>query len=132
MADKAYFYGLGRRKEATATARLYAGKGTMTINNHDAAAYFDNNQSLIAELTDPLALVSKQTDFDITLLIKGGGVSGQVDSAKLAISKALASINDELKSTLSKAGYLRRDSRTVERKKYGLKGARRREQFSKR
>lgn len=132
MADKSYFYGLGRRKEATATARLYAGKGKITINDKTAAEYLDDNQSLLAELTDPLAIVSKQNDFDITLLIKGGGISGQVDSAKLAISKALASINDELKGTLSKAGYLHRDSRSVERKKYGLKGARRREQFSKR
>ena len=132
MADKAYFYGLGRRKSATATARLYAGKGKITINNQEADKYYDGHQALLAELTDPLALVSKQNDFDITLLIKGGGVSGQVDSAKLAISKALASINEELKGTLSKAGYLRRDSRSVERKKYGLKGARKREQFSKR
>ncbi len=132
MADKAYFYGLGRRKSATATARLYAGKGKITINNQEADKYFDGHQALLAELTDPLALVSKQNDFDITLLIKGGGVSGQVDSAKLAISKALASINEELKGALSKAGYLRRDSRSVERKKYGLKGARKREQFSKR
>jgi small subunit ribosomal protein S9 len=132
MADKSYFYGLGRRKSATATARLYAGKGQITINNQDAAKYLDDNKTLLAELTDPLALVSKQSDFDITLLIKGGGTSGQVDAAKLAIAKALASVNDDLKGALSKAGYLRRDSRTVERKKYGLKGARKREQFSKR
>ena len=132
MADKAYFYGLGRRKSATATARLYAGNGKITVNGLDAPKYFDDNQTLLAELTDPLALVNKQTDFDVTLLIKGGGVSGQVDSAKLAISKALASINDDLKNSLNKAGFLRRDSRSVERKKYGLKGARKREQFSKR
>lgn len=132
MADKNYFYGLGRRKEATATARLYAGKGEIKINDKPAADFLSNNTTLLAEITDPLALVSKQTDFDITILVKGGGVSGQVDAAKLAISKALASINDDLKGTLSKAGYLQRDSRMVERKKYGLKGARRREQFSKR
>jgi small subunit ribosomal protein S9 len=132
MADKSYFYGLGRRKSATAAARLYAGKGSVTINNQEASAYLDGNKTLLAELTDPLAHVSKQSDFDITLLIKGGGTSGQVDAAKLAISKALASINDEFKTSLSKAGFLRRDSRTVERKKYGLKGARKREQFSKR
>ncbi|MCL2037973.1 30S ribosomal protein S9 [Candidatus Saccharibacteria bacterium] len=132
MAEKSYFYGLGRRKEATATARLYAGKGAITINEKSAEAFLSNNKTLLAELTDPLASVSKQNDFDITLLIKGGGVSGQVDAAKLAISKALASINDDLKGTLSKAGFLRRDSRVTERKKYGLKGARKREQFSKR
>ncbi|MCL1876957.1 30S ribosomal protein S9 [Candidatus Saccharibacteria bacterium] len=132
MADKSYFYGLGRRKEATATARLYAGKGDIKINDKPAAEFLNNNKTLLAEITDPLALVSKQNDFDITILVKGGGVSGQVDAAKLAISKALASINDDLKGALSKAGYLNRDSRMVERKKYGLKGARKREQFSKR
>ena len=131
MADN-YFYGLGRRKEATATARLFAGKGQITINGKAAADFFANNTTLLAELTDPLAAVSKQNDFDITLLIKGGGTAGQVDAAKLAISKALASVNDDLKGALSKAGFLRRDSRVVERKKYGLKGARKREQFSKR
>ena len=132
MADKSYFYGLGRRKSATATARLYAGKGEITINGETAAKYLDDNKTLLAELTDPLALVGKQTDFDVTLLIKGGGTAGQVDAAKLAISKALATINDDLKGSLSKAGYLRRDSRVTERKKYGLKSARKREQFSKR
>jgi len=132
MAEKSYFYGLGRRKEATAMARLYKGKGEITINNKPAADFLSKNQTFLAEITDPLALVSKQTDFDITILVKGGGVSGQVDAIKLAISKALASINDDLKGALSKAGYLQRDSRMVERKKYGLKGARRREQFSKR
>jgi len=132
MAGKSYFYGLGRRKEATATARLFAGKGEITINQKPAAEFFAGNKTLLAELTDPLAVVSKQTDFDVTLLVKGGGVAGQVDAAKLAISKALASVNDDLKGTLNKAGYLRRDSRVTERKKYGLKGARKREQFSKR
>jgi len=132
MADKSYFYGLGRRKEATASARLYTGKGSITINGKPAIEYLSNNKTLEAELTDPLALVSKQKDFDITILVKGGGISGQVDAIKLAISKALASINDDLKGSLSKAGFLRRDSRMVERKKYGLKGARKKEQFSKR
>ncbi len=133
MASKEYFYGLGRRKAATATARLYAnGKGDIQINNKTAAAFLDENKTLLAELTDPLAAVSKQKDFDITILVKGGGTSGQVDAIKLAISKALAGINDDLKGTLSKGGFLRRDSRVVERKKYGLKGARKREQFSKR
>ena len=132
MADKNYFYGLGRRKEATATARLYAGKGEITINGKPASEYLSGNKTLEAELTDPLALVSKQKDFDITILVKGGGIGGQVDAIKLAISKALSSINDDLKGTLNKAGYLRRDPRMVERKKYGLRGARKKEQFSKR
>ena len=116
MATGTYFYGLGRRKSATATARLYEGKGEVTINGK----------------TDPIALVGKQNNYDITILAKGGGVTGQVDAARLAIAKALSSISDDMRATLSKAGYLRRDSREVERKKYGLKGARRKEQFSKR
>jgi small subunit ribosomal protein S9 len=132
MADKSYFYGLGRRKEATATARLYSGKGNITINGKPALEYLSNNKSLEATITDPLALVDKQKDFDVTILAKGGGISGQVDAAKLAISKALASINDDLKAQLAKAGQLKRDPRMVERKKYGLKGARKAEQFSKR
>lgn len=132
MAEKSYFYGLGRRKEASATARLYKGKGSIVINGKPAGEYLAGNKSLEAELTDPLVLVDKQGEFDITLLVKGGGTSGQVDAIKLAISKALASINDDLKGTLSKAGYLKRDSRMVERKKYGLKGSRKAEQFSKR
>jgi small subunit ribosomal protein S9 len=132
MPSPSYFYGIGRRKDATATVRLYSGKGSITINNVAAIEYLNHNKSLEAQLTDPLALVSKQSDFDITVLAKGGGVSGQVGAIKLAISKALSTINDDLKSTLSRAGYLKRDPRMVERKKYGLKGARKAEQFSKR
>jgi small subunit ribosomal protein S9 len=132
MANQAYFYGLGRRKDATATARLYKGKGSVTINDQPAIEYLNNNKTLEAQLSDPLVLVSKQGEFDITILVKGGGTNGQVGAIKLAISKALASINDDMKSTLSKAGYLKRDPRMVERKKYGLKGARKAEQFSKR
>ena len=132
MATGTYFYGLGRRKSASASARLYDGKGEITINGKTATDFLSGNAALAAKLTDPLALVSKQNDYDITLLVKGGGTNGQVDAARLAIAKALASINDDLRATLSKAGFLRRDSREVERKKYGLKGARRKEQFSKR
>lgn len=133
MATKgSYFYGLGRRKSAIASARLYEGKGEITINGKKASDFLSGNATLLAELTDPIALVGKQNDFDISLHTNGGGVSGQVDAAKLAIAKALSSINDDLRGSLSKAGFLRRDSREVERKKYGLKGARRKEQFSKR
>lgn len=132
MAKGTYFYGLGRRKSATATARLYEGKGEVTINGKSASDFLSGNSALVAKITDPIALVGKQNDYDISLMTKGGGITGQVDAARLAIAKALASINDDMRSTLSKAGLLRRDSREVERKKYGLKGARRREQFSKR
>jgi small subunit ribosomal protein S9 len=132
MADSKYFYGLGRRKSATASARLFAGKGKVTINDKPANEYFSENKTHVAEITDPLALVNKQKDFDITILVKGGGIAGQVDAIKLAISKALTVGFADLRPTLKKAEFLKRDSREKERKKYGLRSARKREQFSKR
>lgn len=132
MATGSYFYGLGRRKSATARARLYAGKGNVTINDKPAAEYLSDNKSLLAEVTDPLALVGKQKDFDVTIRVQGGGVAGQVDAIKLAIAKALTTAHSDLRSTLKKAELLKRDSREKERKKYGLRSARKREQFSKR
>lgn len=132
MADQKYLYGLGRRKSATARARLFAGKGNVTINDKPASEYLDGNTSMLAEVTDPLALVGKQKEFDVTIRVSGGGISGQVDAIKMAIAKAITVGHGDLRSTLKKAEFLRRDPREKERKKYGLKGARRREQFSKR
>lgn len=132
MSDKNYFYGLGRRKSSTARARLYTGKGTITINDKPAADYLDGNKTLLAEVTDPLALVGKQKNYDITILVSGGGKAGQVDAMKLAISKAITVDASDLRGTLKKAEFLRRDPREKERKKYGLRSARKREQYSKR
>jgi len=131
MAESKYLYGLGRRKSATARARLYKGKGKITINDKPADVYL-NNKSHLAEITDPLALVNKQKDFDITVVVKGGGVSGQVDAIKLAIAKAITVGFSDLRTVLKKSDFLIRDSREKERKKYGLRSARKREQFSKR
>ena len=131
MAESKYLYGLGRRKSATARARLYKGKGKITINDKPADEYL-NNKSHLAEITDPLALVNKQKDFDITVVVKGGGVSGQVDAIKLAIAKAITVGFSDLRTVLKKSDFLVRDSREKERKKYGLRSARKREQFSKR
>ncbi|MDO4902231.1 MAG: 30S ribosomal protein S9 [bacterium] len=132
MAEAKYFYGLGRRKSATARARLFAGKGNITINDKPAAEYFSNNKSQLAEITDPLALVAKQNDYDITIKVNGGGLAGQVDAIKLAISKALTVAHADLRPVLKKAELLKRDPREKERKKYGLRSARKKEQFSKR
>lgn len=132
MAEATYFYGLGRRKSATARARLYKGKGNVTINDKPAAEYLSDNKTLLAEITDPLALVGKQKEFDITVRVNGGGVAGQVDAIKLAVAKALTVGHADLRPTLKKAEMLKRDSREKERKKYGLRSARKREQFSKR
>lgn len=132
MVAAKYFYGLGRRKSSTASVRLYAGKGGITVNDKTAAEYFDDNKTHLAEITDPLALVGKQKDFDITVVVKGGGTAGQVDAIKLGISKALVIAFPDLRSTLRKADLLKRDPREKERKKYGLISARKKEQFSKR
>lgn len=132
MAKQDYFYGLGRRKAATASARVFGGKGAVTINSKPAVDYFSSNQVMVDELVQPLALIGKQKDYDVTILVKGGGLAGQVDAIKLAISKALAGMNDDLRTTLKKGGLLKRDSREKESKKYGLRSARKREQYSKR
>ena len=132
MSDKKYLYGLGRRKSATARARLYKGKGEITINGKPALDYLSGNKIYLAEITDPLALVEKQNAYDITILVKGGGLAGQVDAIKLAISKAIVVESADLRPVLKKAGLMKRDPREKERKKYGLRSARKKEQFSKR
>lgn len=133
MATKdTYKYGLGRRKAATARARLYKGKGNITINDKPALEYLSGDKSKLAEITDPLALTQKQKDYDITIVVSGGGLAGQVDAIKLAISKALTTDAPDLRPVLKKAGFVKRDPREKERKKYGLRSARKKEQFSKR
>ena len=132
MVEKKYVYGLGRRKSATARARLYKGKGNITINDKPALEYLSGDKSKLAEITDPLALAQKQKDYDITIVVKGGGLAGQVDAIKLAISKALTAEAPDLRPVLKKAGFIKRDPREKERKKYGLRSARKKEQFSKR
>lgn len=127
-----YFYGLGRRKSSTARARLMSGKGNITVNDKKAEDYFCGNDAWLAELVQPMQLIGREKDFDITLHVSGGGLAGQVDASKLAISKALSGMNDDLRGTLKKAGLLMRDPRETEPKKYGLRKARKREQFSKR
>lgn len=132
MVAGKYVYGLGRRKAATARARLYKGKGEITINDKPALEYLSGNKNYLAEITDPLALVEKQNSYDITVRVAGGGLAGQVDAIKLAIAKAIEAETAELRPMLKKAGFLKRDPREKERKKYGLRSARRKEQFSKR
>ena len=131
MADK-YIYGLGRRKAATARVRLYKGKGEITINDKPALEYLSDNKSLLAEITDPLALAGKQNEYNVSVRVAGGGLAVQVDAIKLALSKALTTEMADLRPVLKKAGFLKRDPREKERKKYGLRSARKKEQFSKR
>ncbi len=132
MATKKYSYGLGRRKSAIARVRITKGKGEITINGKSAEKYLSENKSLLAEITDPLAIAGKQKDYDVSVRVSSGGLSGQVDAIKLAISKALLLEATDLRPVLKKAGLLKRDPREKERKHYGLRSARKREQFSKR
>ena len=132
MATKnTYFYALGRRKSATARVRLQSGKGSIVINGKPAEQYLAGSQLLMTELRKPFSTIEKDT-FDVTAVVSGGGPNGQVDAIRLGIAKALAEMNQDLKGTLKRAELLGRDPREKERKKFGLKGARKKRQFTKR
>jgi len=132
MADQSYFYGLGRRKSATARVRVKSGKGNIVINDKSAAEYFEQSKTLLSELQRPFAVLEIENKFDVSVVVSGGGHAGQVDAIKLGISKALATMDEDLKGTLKRADLLGRDPREKERKKFGLKGARKQRQFTKR
>jgi len=132
MAATPYYYGLGRRKSSTAQVRLQKGKGLMVVNSKHANEYFSNSKELLNRLNKPFATLEIENKFDVSVKVSGGGVSGQVDAIILGISKSLAVMNEDLKPTLKKADLLGRDPREKERKKFGLKGARKQRQFTKR
>lgn len=131
MAKDTYFYALGRRKSATARVRLQGGKGNIVINGKPAAEYLSNSENLLNELKKPFAIIEKDA-FDVSAVVTGGGLAGQVDAIRLGISKSLAVMNEDLKGTLKRADLLSRDPREKERKKFGLKKARKQRQFTKR
>ncbi len=132
MAAQHYHYGLGRRKSATARVRLTNGKGVVTINNKPAEEYLANSKYLLNRLQTPFTVLEQNGKFDVSVVVNGGGMSGQVDAIQLGISKALVVMNEDLKATLKRADLLGRDPREKERKKFGLKGARKKRQFTKR
>ncbi|CAN5685604.1 30S ribosomal protein S9 [soil metagenome] len=133
MADTHYHYALGRRKSATARVRLQNGKGNFVINGKNVKEYFDNNKQFLHTLALPFSVVDLDTSkYDISVVVSGGGHSGQTDAIQLGIAKALTVMNEDLKSTLKRADLLGRDPREKERKKFGLKGARKQRQFTKR
>ena len=131
MAQEVRYYATGKKKESIAKVYLIPGEGKITINGKDFKAYFCR-ESLFALITEPLRLTGTEEAYDITASIVGGGISGQAGALRHGISKALLEINPEFRLTLKREGFITRDSRIKERKKYGLKKARKRPQFSKR
>jgi small subunit ribosomal protein S9 len=126
-----YFYGTGRRKSSVARVRVYAGTGKITINERDIDDYFGLD-TLKLIVRQPLTLTETEEKFDIVCRVAGGGVTGQAGAIRHGIARALLQYDESLRPALKKAGFLTRDPRMKERKKYGLKGARRAPQFSKR
>ena len=122
---------VGRRKESVARVRMVPGTGNITINGRTMDEYFGRETSKMI-LVEPLKLVDQMGKLDIHVNAKGGGLSGQAGAIRHGISRALCELNPEFRSVLKKAGFMTRDARAVERKKYGRPGARKRFQFSKR
>ncbi|MBS6864104.1 MAG: 30S ribosomal protein S9 [Ruthenibacterium sp.] len=128
---KPYFYGTGRRKNSVARVRVYSGTGKIIINDRDIDDYF-GLETLKLIVRQPLAVAGVEGKFDIVVRVSGGGVSGQAGAIRHGLSRALLVYDENLRPELKKAGFLTRDPRMKERKKYGLKAARRAPQFSKR
>ena len=130
MAGEAVYYGTGRRKNAVARVRIVPGTGKVTVNGRDGAEYF-GRQQLLDNAVAPFKVTDTEGEFDVIARCNGGGISGQAGALRHGISRALLGAGD-YRAELKKAGFLTRDARMVERKKYGLKKARKRPQFSKR
>ena len=128
---KPYFYGTGRRKQSVARVRLMPGSGAVTVNGRDIDDYF-GLETLKLIVRQPFGVTDTTDKFDIVCTVKGGGVTGQAGAIRHGLSRALLQYNEELRPALKKEGFLTRDPRMKERKKYGLKAARRAPQFSKR
>ena len=126
-----FFYGTGRRKKSIARVRVYAGTGKITINERDIDDYFGLD-TLKLIVRQPLNVTELNDKFDIVCRVTGGGVTGQAGAIRHGLARALLQYDESLRPALKKAGFLTRDPRMKERKKYGLKGARRAPQFSKR
>ncbi len=126
------YYGTGRRKESVARVRLVPGDGKIIINKRTLDDYFGGMEALKAIVKQPLVLTDTLGKYDVLVNVRGGGFTGQAGAIRHGISRALLEVDPALRPTLKQAGFLTRDPRMKERKKYGLKGARRAPQFSKR
>jgi small subunit ribosomal protein S9 len=125
------FYATGRRKESTARVFLRPGTGTITVNQREFGNYFPS-EALRMQVTQPLSLTENAAKFDVLCTVAGGGITGQAGAIRLGIARALVELDAENRPRLKKEGLLTRDARAKERKKYGMAGARKRFQFSKR
>lgn len=130
MANVQY-YGTGRRKHSVARVRLVAGEGNIKVNGRDFGEYF-NYETLIRDVKQPLVLTGNENKYDVIVKVEGGGYTGQAGAIRQGLSRALLKADEDLRPALKAEGFLTRDSRMKERKKYGLKAARRAPQFSKR
>jgi small subunit ribosomal protein S9 len=131
LAEEVKYYATGRRKESTARVWIKPGEGKIIVNNRDFKEYFPRD-TIISLITEPFSLTGTLNAYDVIASIEGGGISGQAGALRHGISRALLEINPEYRIILKKEGFLTRDSRIKERKKYGLKKARKRPQYSKR
>ena len=131
MEKQAYFYGTGRRKTAIAQVRLLAGDGAIVVNGKPCDNYFLRETDRLI-LRQPLKVMNVADKFDVIAKVRGGGITGQAGALRLGISRALSQLEEGYKTTLRKGGFLTRDPRAKERKKYGQKGARKRFQWTKR
>lgn len=127
-----YFEGIGRRKAATARVRIMSGEGSFVVNEKEMEAYFPTPFD-VRTVTEPLEAVGvTRADYDVSVLVKGGGTKGQADAVRLGLARALLNMDPELRTVLSQGGFLTRDPRVKERKKPGLKGARKAPTYTKR
>mgnify|MGYP006281160871 FL=1 len=131
MAANVQYWGTGRRKTSTARVRLVPGDGNIIVNDRDVEDYF-YRKSQIQDIQGPLEVTNSLNDFDILVNVDGGGLSGQAGAVRHGIARALLNVDKDFRKTLKKEGYLTRDPRMKERKKYGRKKARKSPQFSKR
>jgi small subunit ribosomal protein S9 len=131
LVKQVVYSATGKRKRSIARVRLFPGEGKITVNLRDFKEYF-RRESLITIITEPFRLTNTENAYDVVADLSGGGISGQAGALRHSISKALLEINEEYRPILKREGFLTRDSRIKERKKYGLKKARKRPQFSKR
>ena len=132
QSDRAVYWGTGRRKSSVARVRLVPGSGNMTINSRPGEDYLQGNPAYLNAAKSPLETLGLEGDYDILVNVKGGGLTGQADSIKLGVARALCELDPDNRQPLKTEGYLTRDPRQKERKKYGLKKARKAPQFSKR